>query len=279
MEQHEKERLTAVFTRLNIGKEKVDKLIAEVEKTDNPDLESLISEYDNELETIVSQKPTFKDKFVKPQIDEELQKNLNGIRGSLFSKVNLIPEDRKKAIVVAANGNFQQAINDLITEIQHTTTNIDEVTKRQIQDLSNKLQNMEGLLSQKELEAKEAAEKAIKSEKRLQVNTALINEFSNITPFVSETLNKDIVKKTAMDAVKSKYNIDVTPEGNVFLRSKSSNDIVFKPNTNNHLTIQDVMLEFIKESGFMKLSNPKNKNEDDPAPIGQTGGVGKLRPR
>lgn len=279
MESHEKERLTAVFTRLNIGKEKVDKLIAEVEKTENPDLESLISEYDNELESIVSQKPTFKDKFVKPQIDEELQKNLNGIRGSLFAKVNLIPEDRKKAIVVASNGNFQQAINDLITEIQHTTTNIDEVTKRQIQDLSNKLSNMEGLLSQKELEAKEAAEKATKAERRLQVNTALINEFANITPFVSETLNKDIVKKTAMDAVKSKYNIDVTPEGNVFLRSKSSNDIVFKPNTNNHLTIQDVMLEFIKESGFMKLSNPKNKNEDDPAPIVKTGSVSKLRDR
>lgn len=268
MEDIEKERLRVLYTRAGYPTEFTENLLNEVSKPENPDLEKLISEYEETASKTIVGKKSFQEKFLQPKIDEENSKYAKGLRGKLFSQFG-VSEEVAKTIIANAKGNTLNEIADLIADIKNNATNTDDMTKKQLADYQSKVERLDSLLKEKDTEIEQEKEKSTKSEIKAKENILLLDAFYSISNKIIPNLNKDTVKKTAFSLLREKYKIDESGT----LRYKAKDEPVYKNGSSDFLTIPEAMFSILEKDGYIVLSNPDDKDDKKQSAKVSSGGM------
>lgn len=250
MEQTEKNAIQVLFSRVGYSTEFTENLINEISKTENQDLEKLISDYEENANKNILGKKSFQENFLQPKIDEENSKYAKGLRGKLFSQFG-VSEEVAKTIIANAKGNTLNEIADLIADIKNNATNTDDMTKKQLADYQSKVERSETLLKEKLIEIEQEKEKSTKSEIKANENILLLDAFYSISNKIIPNLNKDTVKKTAFSLLREKYKIDESGT----LRYKAKDEPVYKNGSSEFLTIPEAMFSILEKDGYIVLSN------------------------
>jgi hypothetical protein len=264
MELHEKERLKTLFIRNNINDESIDGMLDEIGKPaeEAADIESYIPKLRTQFEKAVISSPDFKSKHITPELEKELQKELNGVRGSVLTTLNMPVEIVTQILESNRNAkgdvNFAGAMRDAVTYVKNDKTQGDELTKKQLADLNDKFRQAESVISQKEAEIAELGKKTVYAEEKFQVKAHLLQAFSNLIPIVAA--NVDICRDAAFKDVRSKYYVDPSTG---MLRDKVSKELVYETGTAKPLEIGKVMKSFLDGAGLLKQSY----NNPEPIPV------------